>query len=154
MKSPQIIIPCLLATITMVSCFPKKLDGDTVSRDQVGQSQQVRMGTVKSVRKVNIQAGQTAGSTIGTIAGAIAGSQIGDGSGSTLGALGGSAVGAVAGGAVQQKTGNKPGVELIIKLDNESDTVSFVQEENKNETFEVGDRVRVIYGMDRARVTH
>lgn len=143
-----------LTPLALVSCFPKELTGDTYSRGEAGQAQTIRTGTVQSVRFVKIQGGQTAGTAIGTLAGAIAGSQVGGGSGETLGALGGAAVGAAAGGAVQQGIGNKQGIELTIQFDDGSDPVSFVQEHSERETFNVGDRVRILYGSDRVRVAH
>ena len=143
-----------IVPFALVSCFPKELTGDTYSRSEAGQAQTVRNGTVQSVRYVKIQGGQRVGTTIGTIAGAIAGSQVGGGSGETLGALGGAAVGAVAGGAVEQKTGNKQGIEIMVLMDGDPDPVSFLQEHTDRESFNVGDRVRVIYGSDRVRVAH
>lgn len=142
-----------IASLSLVSCFPKELTGDTYSRDEVGQAQQIRTGTVESVRYVKIQAGQGVGSTIGAVAGGIAGSQLGSGSGETLGALGGAAAGAIAGGAVEQGVGNKQGVEVTIRFD-DGETEAFVQQHTERETFNVGERVRVLYGSGRVRVTH
>jgi outer membrane lipoprotein SlyB len=139
--------------LCLVSCFPKELTGDTYSRNEAGQVQTVRSGTVQSVRMVKLQAGQGAGSTIGAIAGGIAGSKVGGGSGQTLGALGGAAAGAVAGGAIEQKIGNKQGIEMTISLD-DGETISIVQEHTERESFNPGDRVRVLYGSGRTRVAH
>lgn len=141
-------IPFLLA-----SCFPKELTGDTYSRDEVGQIQSIRTGTIKSVRFVKIQGGQSAGTTVGAIAGGIIGNQVGDGAGRTLATLGGAAVGAAAGGATEQGIGNKQGVEMSIQFD-DGQTESIVQQHSDRETFNVGDRVRVMYGSGRVRVSH
>ena len=153
MKPVFSLILAALAPLALVSCFPKELTGDTYSRGEVGQAQQIRTGTVESVRYVKIQGGQSVGTTIGAIAGGIAGSQIGGGSGETLGALGGTAVGAVAGGATEQAIGNKQGVEITIRFD-DGETEAFVQQHTERETFNNGDRVRVLYGSGRVRVTH
>ena len=153
MKTLFFLILGLAASFSLVSCFPKELTGDTYSRDEAGQAQTVRTGRIDSVRMVKIQANQGAGSTLGAIAGAIAGSNVGGGSGQTFGALGGAAVGAAAGGAVQQGIGNKQGIELMVTLDG-GDTISVVQEHTERETFNVGDRVRVLYGSGRIRVAH
>lgn len=146
----------ILAVIpfALVSCFPKELTGDTYSRDEVGQAQSIRTGTVQSVKFVKIQGGQTAGSAIGAIAGGIIGNQMGQGSGKTLATLGGTAAGAVAGGATEQGINNKQGVEITVKFDDEPDPVAFVQQHTDRETFNAGDRVRVIYGSGRVRVSH
>ena len=153
MKTSFSLILAAFAPLALVSCFPKELTGDSYSRNEVGQAQQIRTGTVESVRYVKIQGGQKAGTTIGAIAGGIAGSQIGGGSGETLGALGGAAAGAIAGGAVEQGVGNKQGVELTIRFD-DGETEAFVQQHTERETFNNGDRVRVLYGSSRIRVTH
>ena len=154
MKPSFSLILSLTAPLALISCFPKDLSGASYSRGEVGQAQTIRTGTVQSVRYVKIQGGQTAGTTIGAIAGTIAGAQIGEGSGRTLGALGGAAVGSAAGGAVQQGIGNKQGIEITVKLDDERDTVAFVQQHIEGENFNIGDRVRVIYGSERVRVAH
>ena len=153
MKTSFSLILGLAMPFALVSCFPKELTGDSYSRGEVGQAQHIQTGTVESVRYVKIQGGQGVGTAIGAIAGGIAGSQVGGGSGETLGALGGTAVGAAAGGAVQQKIGNKQGVELTIRFD-DGGTEAIVQEHTDRVTFNVGDRVRVLHGSGRLRVTH
>lgn len=142
-----------ISCLGLISCFPKELTGDTYSRDEVGQAHQIRTGTVESVRYVKIQAGQGAGTAIGAIAGGIAGSTVGSGRGETLGVLGGAAAGALAGGAIEQGIGNKQGVELTIRFD-DGQTEAFVQQHSERETFNVGERVRVLYGSGRVRVAH
>lgn len=135
------------------SCVPQELTGDTYSRGEVGQAQTIQRGTVESVRYVKIQGGSTAGSIIGGIAGGVIGNEIGSGSGNTLATLGGAGLGAAAGGAAQQKLKNRQGVELTVDLDS-GETISVTQEANPRESFSVGDRVRVMYGSGRTRVTH
>ena len=152
MKRSISIILGLAMPFALVSCFPKKLTGDSYSRNEVGQAQTFRTATVEHVRMVRLQGGQTVGTAIGTAAGAIAGSTVGGGSGETLGVLGGAAVGAVAGGAVEQAVGNKKAVELTVRFDDDPEPVVFVQQYSRKEKFNVGDRVRVIYGGDRVRV--
>lgn len=154
MKQIFSIIFSLMIPLALFSCFPKDLSGSSFSRDEVGRAQTIRIGTVQSMRHVKIQGGQNAGTAIGTLAGAIAGSQVGGGSGETLGILGGAAVGAAAGGAVQQGIGNKQGIEITIQMDDEPNPVSIVQQYQEGETFNIGDRVRVIYGSERIRVAH
>lgn len=141
-------LPFLLA-----SCFPKELTGDTYTRGEIGQSQSLQRGTVTDVRFVKIQGGSTAGSVIGGIAGAVLGSEVGGGSGQTVGGVAGAGVGAAAGGAVEQKIMNRQGVELTINLD-DGETVIITQEHTERESFAPGDRVKVVYGSDRTRVTH
>lgn len=147
------LLAVTLIPLALVSCFPKELTGDTYSRNEVGQAQSIRTGTVQNVKFVKIQGEQSAGSAVGAIAGGIIGNQVGQGSGRTLATLGGVAAGAVAGGATEQGINNKQGVELTIKFD-DGDTEAFVQQHTEREPFNVGDRVRVLYGSGRIRVSH
>jgi len=135
------------------SCVPPELTGDTYSRSEAGQAQQVRTGTVQSVRYVKLEGTQQAGPLIGAIAGGIVGNQIGEGRGRTLATVGGAAAGAIAGGAVEKGMSTKQGIELTIKFD-DGGTEALVQEHTEREPFNVGDRVRVLYGSGRIRVTH
>ena len=142
-----------ILTFLLASCYPQELTGDTYSRNEAGQAQTVKRGTVESVRYVKLQGGSSDGTIIGGIAGGVLGNQVGGGSGRTLATLGGAGLGAVAGGATEQKIKNRQGVELTVDLDG-GRTISVTQEANPRESFSVGDRVRVIYGSGRARVSH
>ena len=53
---------------------------------------------------------------------------------------------------IEQAIGNKKAVELTVRFDDDPDSVVFVQQYSRKEKFNVGDRVRVIYGNDRVRV--
>ena len=148
--------PLLALTILPLvfsSCVPQELTGDTYSRQEAGQTQTVRTGTVTEVRYVKLQGGSTAGSVIGAVAGGVAGNQVGAGSGKTLATLAGVGVGALAGSAAEQQMSNRQGVELTIRM-KDGETIAITQESSKRETFYVGDRVRVIYGSGRTRVSH
>ena len=147
------IIALAILPLFFASCFPKELTGDTYSRNEVGQTQSFQRGTVTGVRFVKIQGDSKAGAIIGSIAGGVLGSNVGGGSGRTAGAIGGAGLGAVAGSAVEQKILNKQGIELTIDLD-DGESVTITQEHADREEFSTGDRVRVIYGSDRTRVSH
>ncbi len=143
-----------LLPLVFASCIPQELTGDTYSRHEAGQTQTVRTGTVTAVRYVKLQGGESnAGSLIGAVAGGIAGNQVGGGSGRTLATLAGAGVGALAGSATEQNMMNRQGVELTIRMSN-GEILAITQEHSKRETFNVGDRVRVIYGSGRTRVSH
>lgn len=147
------ILAVAILPFLFVSCVPQDLTGDTYSRHEAGQSQTVRSGTVTGVRYVKLQGESTAGSLIGAVAGGVAGNQVGAGSGRTLATLAGVGVGALAGSAAEQQMSNRQGVELTIRM-KDGETVAITQEHTKRETFYVGDRVRVIYGSGRTRVSH
>ena len=145
----------LIATLPLlfVSCAQDTLTGDTYSRSEAGQAQQVKTGRITAIRYVKLEGGSTAGSVIGGVAGGLLGNEIGHGSGRTLATIGGAGVGAVAGSHAGQALSSRQGIEIEVRLDG-GGTVAVTQEVNPRESFEVGDRVRVLTGGNRTRVTH
>ena len=137
-----------------VSCAQTTNTSDTYSKAEAGQAQIVKTGRITSVRNINIEGNNQAGKWVGAIAGGALGSTLGSGrTANTAGAIGGAAVGAVAGSHIQQKAGSRAGLEIMVKLDG-GGSISVVQELNKREAFNVGERVRVLYNGNKTRVTH
>lgn len=147
------LLAVAILPFVFASCVPQELTGDTYSRQEAGQTQTVRTGTVTDVRYVKLQGQSVAGPLIGGVAGGIVGNQVGGGSGNTLATLAGVGVGALAGSATEQKMMNRQGVELTIRM-RDGETIAITQQHSERETFSVGDHVRVIYGSGRTRVTH
>jgi len=140
--------------LLVVSCAQPSMTGDTYSRYEAGHAQSTKTGRITSVRNVKIEGGTTAGTVIGGVAGGVLGHEIGGGStANTLGAIGGALVGSAIGSHVQQGVGSRAGLEIVVRLDG-GGSVSVVQEYNKREAFNVGDRVRVLYNGNKTRVTH
>ncbi len=147
------IVAIAALPLFFASCAQQSLTGDTYSRNEAGQAQTVKTGRITSVRYVKIEGGTTAGTILGGVAGGVLGNQIGSGSGRTLATVGGAGLGAVAGSHAGQAMGSRQGLEIQVKLD-EGGSVSVTQESNPNEPFAEGERVRVLYGGSRTRVTH
>lgn len=145
-------LPLLLVPFFFASCAQESLTGDTYQRGEVG-GQNVRSGRITSIRNVTIEGGRAAGGILGGVAGGFLGNQVGSGSGRTAATIGGAAVGTAAGTHAQQAIDSRPGLEIQVRLDG-GGSISVVQEVNRNETFSVGDRVRVLDGGGRMRVTH
>ncbi len=126
--------------------------GSVYSRHETGREQTVRFATVESVRHVKIAGGD---SQVGTIAGGavggIAGSTVGHGEGSAIGAVLGAVGGGVAGSAIERAATQKDGLEITVKLDS-GELRAIVQE--ADETFQPGDRVRLLNSGGVTRVTH
>jgi outer membrane lipoprotein SlyB len=147
-----------IATIAILSCFLSScaqdtLTGDVVSRDEAGRAQNVRTGTITSIRPVKIEGGTTGGTLIGAGVGGLLGNQIGGGSGRTAATVGGALAGGAAGSHIGQNVTSRNGIEIDVRLDGGGRT-AVVQEVNPRETFSVGDRVRVITGAGgRTRVS-
>lgn len=135
------------------SCAQDSLTGDSYSRNSAGQAQTVRTGTITSIRYVKIEGDSTAGTIVGAAAGGLLGNQIGSGSGRTAATVGGALAGGIGGSYAGKAITSKQGIEIQVRLD-EGGTVSIVQQENPREPFAVGERVRVLSGSGRDRVTH
>lgn len=151
MKTPTFL--ALGIALLFSSCAQNSLTGDTYSRGEAGWAQSVRTGKITSIRYVKIEGGSAGGAILGGIAGGLLGNQIGGGSGRTAATIGGAALGTAAGSHAGQAINSRQGIEITVKLD-KGGSVSIVQEVNKRETFNVGDRVRVLSGGGRDRVTH
>jgi outer membrane lipoprotein SlyB len=144
----------LLLPLFFGSCAQDTLTGDTVSRGEAGRSQNVRTGTVTSIRNVNIQGESLGGTLVGAGIGGLLGNQIGGGSGRTAATVGGVLAGGAIGSHAGQSVTSRKGLEIEVRLDDTRSRISVVQEVNPRETFAVGDRVRVIEGAGgRTRVT-
>jgi outer membrane lipoprotein SlyB len=143
-----------LLSFFLVSCAQNSLTGDTVSRGEAGRAQDVKTGTITSIRSVKIEGGNLGGTLVGAGVGGILGNQIGSGSGRTAATVGGAMVGGVAGSHVGQNVTSRQGLEIEVRLDG-GGRKSIVQEVNPRENFAEGDRVRVITGDGgRTRVTY
>lgn len=147
-RSIFLIIPlCLL----VVACAQNP-SATTYSRDQVLHVQQVQLGTITSVRQVQIEGTKSGvGAAAGTVVGAVAGSGVGDGRGSAIAAVIGGVAGGLIGDKVENAATKKAGVELTVQLDS-GGLISVVQE--AEEPFGVGDRIRLLTSHGVARVSH
>ena len=147
------LLPLVILPLLFGSCAQDSLTGDTYSRGEAGAPQSVRYGKVTSVRSVTLEGSSTGGTLLGAAAGGFLGNQVGSGSGRTAATIGGAALGGAAGSHAGQAVNRRQGIEITVRLD-EGGNLSLVQEVNKNEAFNVGDRVRVLDNGAKARVTH
>ncbi|MDD5175200.1 MAG: hypothetical protein PHQ05_02090 [Sterolibacterium sp.] len=143
----------LAACALMLSGCATSQSGSSYSQGQAQREMNVRMGVVESVRSVTIEGTKSgAGSTVGGVIGGIAGSNVGGGErGSAVGTILGLVGGAVAGHAIEEGMTKKAGFEITIKFDNGS--MSAITQE-ADEQFRIGDRVRVLSGGGKTRVSH
>ncbi len=116
-------------------------------------SHTVQEGVVTQVNDAVIEDSPSGiGALGGAVVGGVLGNMIGGGKGRVLTTLGGAVAGGAAGYAGEQAIKTKRAIEITVKLDN-GQMMSVVQE--PDETFMVGDRVRVLTGNDgSARVRH
>jgi outer membrane lipoprotein SlyB len=144
------LVLCLL--VVMTGCVSSR-SGKVYSRDQARAVHTVEMGTVEAVNDAVIEGTK---SPVGAVAGGILGGVLGSTAHgkrtqrvlTTAGALGGAAAGA----AIEEKMTSKAAFEITVRLDG-GRTIVIVQE--ADETFSVGDRVRVLTANDGTkRVRH
>jgi outer membrane lipoprotein SlyB len=148
MKTISLISAVAVIAVSAGCTFPSS--GRLVSRQQVGQLQQIEYGTIQKLSPV-VVGGQR--SEIGTVGGGITGAAAtngtGEGVGRDLARAGGAVVGAVTGSAVEEGVTRKDGLEMMIKLDSGS---LVVVTQVAPPAFAVGDRVAVASGAGGARV--
>lgn len=149
----KLILPLSLVFL-LTACASGK-SGDVYTRDQVRQIQTYKVGVIEGVRDIRIEGTKTqVGTAAGTLVGGITGSAAGQGKGSDVGRVLGAVVGGMVGAAAEEGYTREDGLEFAIALEDGSH-ISVVQEKSVNdETFKVGDKVRVIDSAGVVRVTH
>ncbi len=144
----------VLSAVVALSGCASNLSGDSYSREEARVPQQVQYATVEQVRPVKIEGTKTPiGAGAGAIIGGVAGSTAGGGRGSAVAAAVGTVAGGLLGAAAEEGITREQGVEVTVRYDN-GQTVAIVQAASKNETFKVGDRVRVLSVDGNTRVSH
>ena len=146
------VVAILSAGTLLLAGCPAGLGGKDYSRSQARTVQEVQMGIVESVREVNIEGTKTpVGAGAGAVVGGVAGSTVGSGKGSVVGATVGAVLGGLGGAAAEEAITRQKGVEITVKLDS-GRLIAVTQA--SDETFNVGDRVRVLSGGGTTRVSH
>jgi outer membrane lipoprotein SlyB len=140
------------ATLLALGGCASGTGGKDYSRDQTRAVQEVQMGMVESVREVNIEGTKSAiGAGAGAVIGGVAGNTVGSGTGKVLATAVGAVLGGVGGAAVEEGVTRQNGVEITVKLDS-GRLIAITQA--ADESFRVGDRVRVLSGGGTTRVSH
>lgn len=153
MNRSTLLLTALFTGAALLSGCASDLSGSSYSRADAHAVQNVRMGTIESLRPVQIEGTKT---PIGTLAGAavggIAGSSIGGGRGQAITTILGGVAGGMAGSAVEEGVTRTQGVEIVVREDDGS-TRAYVQAVDANQQFRVGDRVRIMSVNGNSRVT-
>ena len=144
-----------LGTIALLTACASGKSGDVYTRDQVRQIQTYRVGVIEGLREVRIEGTKTPiGAGAGAVVGGVTGSTVGGGKGSSIASVLGAVVGGVVGAAAEEGYTRENGLEFSIMLEDGSH-ISVVQARSVNdETFAVGDKVRVIESAGVVRITH
>lgn len=137
----------VIATVVVMSTSPE-------AAAQSQTMKRILYGIVVSAESITIRDRPTGkGSRTGSTVGAVAGYALADGRDRWLGALIGGVIGGAAGNAAEKAKGKKPGVELIIRLENGEEVAVELPVHKKkkrrikhNEIYAPGDRVRLTSG--------
>ncbi|MEB3735258.1 glycine zipper 2TM domain-containing protein [Halopseudomonas pachastrellae] len=151
MKKQAVAIVMFGALLALGGCA-SSLTGDVYSREDARAPQTVRMGTVESVRMVQIEGTKTPiGPAAGAAIGGVAGNTVGGGSGRTIATIVGALAGGMAGAAAEEGITRTQGVEITVTEDS-GHTRAFVQEAQQGVNFVAGDRVRITTVNGQSRV--
>jgi len=143
----------LLVMLSIIGCQPM-LTGETYSRDDARQIQQLEFGIIEQIKMVQIEGTKSAiGAGSGAIIGGVAGSSIGGGRGAIIATVIGAIAGGMAGSAIEESVTKRQGMEITIRKES-GQLISIVQELSPNQSFSVGDRVRVLNNNGEARVVY
>ncbi len=145
----------LALSVVLAGCANNSLTGDTYSRDEARQVQQVQYGRILSVRPVIIEGDREGivGNVGGTVIGGVAGNSVGGGNGQTIATVIGAAVGGILGQAAEERATRRQGQELTLEMDN-GEVLSVVQEVKDNVFFAIDDRVKLLKLNGTARVSY
>ena len=127
-KSKTKILAIAITAALLAGCasLPPGMTGqypnsaDTYTPGQSQQVQQVRLGTVLSVRDVQIAATGTqtgTGSVLGAVVGGLLGHSVGGGNGKTLATVAGAIGGGIGGNLIASHAYTQPGLEVTVRLD-------------------------------------
>ncbi len=149
-----VLAALFIGSIAMLGGCAPSLKGDVYSREDARTPQVVLMGTIETLRPVQIEGTKTPiGAGAGAAVGGIAGSSVGSGKGGYVAAVIGAVAGGLLGAAAEEGLTRTQGVEITVKEDG-GPTRAYVQEVSEGEIFRVGDRVRIMMVNGKSRVAH
>ena len=142
----------VIALVLLNACVSSN-SGSVYSRDETRRAQTVKTGVVESVRAVKIEGTKShTGTAVGGVVGGVLGSTIGHGRQSTVGAVLGAVAGGLAGNVLEEGLTRKDGLEITVRKEDDDSLLVIVQE--ADESFRVGDKVRLIGDGGMVRVAH
>lgn len=134
------------AVLTLSGCASSPTSANTVRRSETGLAHTFERGEVIFVRQVTIEGeSEGVGGVAGGAMGLVLGNLVGGGRGRDVARVGGTLAGAAAGTAIERNITTVAGVEVSVELQS-GEIVVVVQA--ADETFDVGDSVRVIRRAD------
>lgn len=151
-RFPILLLCAAMSSSILLSGCASNLSGSTYSRADARAVQTVRMGTIESLRPVQIEGTRTPiGAIAGAAVGGIAGSGIGGGRGSSIATVLGGVAGGMAGAAAEEGLTRSQGVEIVVREDSGA-LRAYVQAVDPNQIFTVGERVQITTVNGTSRV--
>ena len=152
-RFPTLLLTASLSAVLLLSGCASNLNDSNYSRADACAVQTVRLGTIESLRPVQIEGTRTPiGAIAGAAVGGMAGSGVGGGRGSSISAVLGGVAGGMAGAAAEEGLTRSQGVEITVRED-DGNLRAYVQEVDPAQQFRVGDRVRIASVNGASRVT-
>lgn len=132
-----------LLTLAAVAACAGSNAGNVYSRGETRAAQVVKTGVIEQIRQVRIEGTRShIGTAAGAAVGGLAGRGVGGGKGQDIATVAGAVAGGLAGAAAEELATRKPGLEIIVRLEN-GQNMAIVQEDG-GEGFHVGQQVRVL----------
>jgi outer membrane lipoprotein SlyB len=143
----------ILITSFLLQGCASSLEGDVYTREEAQKAMSFRWGTVETTRPVIIEGDRSAkGQVAGAVIGGAAGYGVTDSRTRALTSAVGAVAGAIAGQMAEEKMTRAQGLEITLKLD-DGQHVVIVQEVENVDEFTPGNRVKVISGQGKLRVS-
>jgi outer membrane lipoprotein SlyB len=153
MRKPALYTAVFATAALALGGCTSNLTGDSYSRDEARTVQNVRLGTIESLRPVKIEGTKTPiGAGAGAVVGGVAGSGVGGGRGSAVAAVVGAVAGGLLGAMTEEGITRTQGVEITVRED-DGGMRAYVQEVEPNQVFRVGQRVRILTVNGTSRVS-
>lgn len=153
MRKPALATALFATAALALGGCTSNLTGDSYSRDEARTVQNVRLGTIESLRPVKIEGTKTPiGAGAGAVVGGVAGSGVGGGRGSAVAAVIGAVAGGLLGAMTEEGITRTQGVEITVREDDGS-MRAYVQQVEPNQVFRVGQRVRILTVNGTSRVS-
>lgn len=141
-RSAPLALVLALASGSLAGCASSTA-GNVYSRDEARQAQVVKFATVEAIQPVKIEGTRSyIGAATGAVLGGLAGSTVGGGTGQKAATVAGAVAGGLAGNVAEQALTKADGLEITVRLEN-GNVMAIVQEQSEQQ-FRVGQRVRVV----------
>lgn len=142
-----------IAILMIVQACASSLEGDVYSRNEALSSMSFQWATIEAIKPVVIEGDRSnKGALAGGLIGGAAGHATTGSSTQPLATAVGAVAGAIVGQAAEEKLTRAQGAEITLKMDN-GQNIIIVQEVKSVDEFAVGERVRVIAGSGKLRVS-